>query len=208
MIKAVIFDYGNVISKAATGDASEDLKKLSGIPAEVFNSVYERFRFDFDRGLISGEEMYRKLLLEDGYIEQANNSELLKKIALCDLESWRPIRDDVCTWIDELQTKGFKIGILSNMPYEFLDLYESEIPPFVQADFACFSCRVKLIKPEKEIYEYTLNGLGIKADEAVFFDDVQENVDGALKVGIKAFLWTGLEKGKKDLSDILISTSQ
>ncbi len=203
MVKAIIFDYGNVISQAATGDASEDLKRLSGIPADVFSSVYERFRFDFDRGLISGEEMYRKLLLEDGYVEQANNTDLLKKIAQCDLESWRPIREDVCAWISELQAAGYKIGILSNMPYEFLDLYENEIPPFVQADFACYSCRIKLIKPEKEIYEYTLNGLGVEAGEAVFFDDVQENVDGALNVGINAFLWTGLEKGKMDLEQHL-----
>ncbi len=202
MIKAIIFDYGNVISHAAAGDASDELKKMSGVPAEVFNSVYDRFRFDFDRGLINGEEMYRQLLLEDGYIDQANNSELLKKIARCDLETWRPIRQDVCDWITELQ-KTYKIGILSNMPYEFLDAYENEIPPFVQADFACFSCRVKLIKPEREIYEYTLNGLGVKADEAVFFDDIQENIDGALKVGMHAFLWTDLEKGKKDLENIL-----
>ncbi len=203
MIKAIIFDYGNVISQAATGDASEELKRMSGVPSEVFHSVYSRFRFDFDRGLINGEEMYRQLLLEDGYIEQANNTELLQKIARCDLETWRPIRQDVCDWISELQNEGYKIGILSNMPYEFLDAYENEIPPFVQADFACYSCRVKMIKPEKEIYEYTLNGLGVKAEEAVFFDDLQENIDGALALGINAFLWTGLEKGKKDLEQHL-----
>ncbi len=202
MLKAIIFDYGNVISQAATGDASEELKKLSGVPAEVFHSVYERHRFDFDRGIISGSEMYKRLLLEDGYIEQAMDTELLEKIARCDLESWRPIRQDVCDWITELQ-KSYKIGILSNMPYEFLDLYEKEIPPFTQADFACFSCRVKLIKPERAIYEYTLNGLGVQADEAVFFDDIQENVDAALNLGIQAFLWTGLEKGKKDLEELI-----
>ncbi len=205
MIKAIIFDYGNVISQAATGDASAEMKKLSGIPEDVFSSVYSRFRFEFDRGTISGAEMYKMLLEEDGYTEQAKNSELLEKIALCDLESWRPIRQDVCDWIDELQKSGYKIGILSNMPYEFLDLYEKEIPPFVQADFACFSCRVKLIKPEKEIYEHTLNGLGVKAEEAVFFDDIQENIDAASNLGIRACLWTGLEKGKKDLDKILNS---
>ncbi len=202
MIKAIIFDYGNVISQAATGDASEDLKKMSGVPAEVFHSVYDTHRFDFDRGIISGAEMYRQLLNAHGYNDQASNTELLEKIARCDLESWRPIRQDVCDWITGLQ-KTYKIGILSNMPYEFLDLYEKEIPPFVQADFACFSCRVKLIKPEREIYEYTLNGLGVKADEAVFFDDVQENINGALALGINAFLWTGLEKGKRDLEAVI-----
>ena len=203
MIKAVIFDYGNVISKAATGDASQELSALSGVPASVFTSVYERFRFDFDRGLISGEEMYRQLLEEDGYIEQANNAELLKKLARRDADSWRAIHDDVVEWIHSLKDAGYKTGILSNMPTIFLDLYENEIPPFVEADFACFSCRVQMIKPEPEIYHYTLNGLDVKPEEAVFFDDVQENIDAALNLGMKAFLWTGLEKAKLDFAGLL-----
>lgn len=203
MIKAVIFDYGNVISKAATGDASQELSKLSGVPAHVFTSVYERFRFDFDRGLISGAEMYRQLLEEDGYTEQANNPELLQKLARRDADSWRAIHDDVVAWIHSLKEQGYKTGILSNMPTMFLELYESEIPPFVEADFACFSCRVQMIKPEPEIYYYTLDGLGIKPEEAVFFDDVQENIDAALKIGLNAFLWTGLEKAKADFRQLL-----
>ena len=84
------------------------------------------------------------------------------------------------------------------MPYEFLDLYEKNIPPFFYADYACFSCRVKLIKPEPAIYEDCLRGLGVKAGEAVFFDDIRHNIDAALKLGMNAFVWTGLEQGKKD----------
>lgn len=202
MIKAVIFDYGNVISQAATGDVSEELERLSGVPATVFNSVYERFHVEFDRGLINGEEMYRRLLTEDGYIDCANDVELLKKIALHDLKSWRPIRQDVSDWILSVKKEGYKLGIISNIPYEFLDLYEKEIPPFANADFACYSCRVDMIKPESEIYYYTLKGLDVKAHEAVFFDDLQVNVDAACKVGMHSFLWTGLEQGKKDLDTV------
>lgn len=203
MIKAVIFDYGNVISKAATGDASQELSQISGVPAKVFTSVYERFRFDFDRGLISGEEMYRQLLEEDCYIAQANNPELLQKLARRDADSWRAIHDDVVEWIHSLKEQGYKTGILSNMPTMFLELYEQEIPPFVEADFACFSCRVQLIKPEPEIYQYTLNGLGVNPEESVFFDDMQENIDAAIKLGINAFLWKGLEKAKQDFTSLL-----
>ena len=75
---------------------------------------------------------------------------------------------------------------------------EKNIPPFVHADYACFSCRVKLIKPEPAIYEDCLRGLGVKAGEAVFFDDIRHNIDAALKLGMNAFVWTGLEQGKKD----------
>ncbi len=202
MIRAVIFDYGNVISQANTGDCAVEMEQMTGVSANIFRTVYDTYRFEFDRGTISGAQMYAQLLSNAGYHELASNKTMMEKIAKLDLESWKDIRQDVTEWGLSLQKEGFKLGILSNMPYEFLDLYEQTIPLFTHADFACFSCRVKLIKPEPEIYKVALNGLGIKPEEAVFFDDIQVNVDAARKLGINAFLWTNLEQGKKDWEQI------
>lgn len=198
MIKAVIFDFGNVISYANTGDCAREMEKMTGVPSGVFRSVYDEFRKDFDRGLITGAELYAKTLSFNGYEETARNVPLMKKLALMDLESWKAVRDDVTQWGLSLKDQGYKLGILSNMPYEFLDLYEKEIALFTHADHAVFSCRVNIIKPEKEIYLEALRGLGVKPEEAVFFDDVQENIDAALSLGIHGKLWTGLENAQKD----------
>ena len=198
MIRSLVLDYGNVISKANTGDCAVQMERMTGVPAEVFGRVYEQFRFEFDRGIIDGAEMYRRLLVGEGYTDVACDNELMKKIARLDLESWRPIKEDVCNWALNVQKSGYKLGILSNMPYEFLDLYEKEIPPFVAADYACFSCRLHLIKPEPEIYLNCLEGLGISADEAVFFDDMERNIEAAQKLGFRAFVWTGLAQAQKD----------
>jgi len=206
MIKAVIFDYGNVVSLTQTGDCADEMEKMTGIPANIFRSVYDKFRFEFDRGTIDGVEMYRQLLADAGYIEQSKDTEMLKKIALMDMQSWRAYHKDVCDWALSLQKEGFKIGVLSNMPTEFLTYYEKEIPIFNFADYACFSCRVKLIKPEEAIYRVCLDGLGIKAEEGVFFDDIQENIDAGNKVGLHACLWTGLDKAKEDFASIIAST--
>ena len=80
---------------------------------------------------------------------------------------------------------------------------EDEIQLFKAAHYACFSCRVKLIKPEEAIYLDVLKGLGVKPEEAVFFDDLAANVEAACKLGINGFLWTGLEQGKKDWQQAL-----
>lgn len=198
MITTIIFDYGNVISKASTGDCSAKMECITGVPASVFESVYDRFRYDFDRGLISGAEMYKKLLMKDGHTTVAQNTSLMKEIALLDLESWKDIHQDVTDWGLFLKNQGYKLGILSNMPYEFLDLYEKSIQLFVKADYACFSCRVKTIKPEPEIYYNCLEGLQSSPEECVFFDDLQENIEAANKIGINGFIWTGLEQAQKD----------
>lgn len=203
MIKSIIFDYGNVISEAQTGDCANEMELMTGVPAAVFRSVYDRFRFDFDRGLITGAEMYARLLDAEGYHTLASDMDLMKKIALLDMQSWRKFRQDVTDWGLSLQKQGFKLGILSNMPTEFLQYYRNEIPLFVHADYACFSCEVHVIKPEPEIYNIVLDGLGVRPEEAVFYDDMQVNIDAACNLGIHACLWTGLENARNALDDFI-----
>ncbi len=203
MIKAVIFDYGNVISQTQTGDCADQMEAMTGVPADVFRTVYERFRFEFDRGTITGAQMYRQLLEADGYHRQAADQQLMEKIARLDMESWRPVRQDVTDWGLSLKEQGFRLGILSNMPTEFLASYEDEIELFRAAHYACFSCRVGLIKPEPAIYLDVLKGLDVEPQEAVFFDDVAVNVEAACALGIHGFVWTGLEQGKRDWQKVI-----
>jgi putative hydrolase of the HAD superfamily len=202
MITTVIFDFGNVISTPQHGSVPGELEKLTQIPASLFASVYDNFRCDFDRGLISGAEMYTRLLANGGYRDLAQNIALMKQIADIDLESWNKLDMQVVDWALSLKKRGFKLGILSNMPYEFLDRYEQTNPVFAAADYCCFSCRVGLIKPEEGIYWDVIKGLGIQPEEAVFFDDTQVNIDAANKLGIHDILWTGLEDAKKALAQL------
>jgi putative hydrolase of the HAD superfamily len=202
MIKAVIFDYGNVISAQQTSGVQREMEKLTGVPASLFASVYKTYRFDYDRGSITGAQMYAMQLKDAGYEALSANTALMQKIAYIDISSWRRLNSDVVNWSLSLKKQGYKLGILSNMPHEFLAAYESEIPPFVEADYACFSCRVKLIKPEEAIYEDALRGLGVAPHEAVFFDDVKENINAANKLRLNGVLWTGLEEAKRALKEI------
>ncbi len=207
MIKTIIFDFGNVISNSNSFSYCNDLEKLTGIPAQVFKSVYDNERTEFDRGTITGAEMYASLLCKKGYSSLAKNEDLLQKIVLYDLKSWFSIRDDVTQWGLFLQKQGYKLGILSNMPKEFLDLYEKKITLFTSADFACFSCRCNTIKPEKFIYQKCLKGLDVLPEEAVFFDDISVNITAAKQLGIHGYLWTGIEQGKKDWNNIITTQS-
>ena len=198
MIKALILDYGDVISQTATEEIDSAMAAETGLPVEAFGNIFSIHRNDFDRGVISGEQMYSRLLQENGYEDAAMDTALLKKLVDIDLRHWRTLNTAVCDWALNIQKQGFKLGILSNMPYQFLDRYEKEIPPFAAADYACFSCRLHLIKPEPEIYRKCLEGLGIRADEAVFFDDLERYIKAAQKLGFRAFVWTGLAQAQKD----------
>jgi FMN phosphatase YigB (HAD superfamily) len=44
---------------------------------------------------------------------------------------------------------------------------------------------VRLAKPEAKIYEYCLEGLGTRAEETLFIDDREVNIQGAQGLGIR-----------------------
>lgn len=207
MIKAIVFDYGNVISEPQDPLCYSRMAAISGLGEDIFKASFWKYRADFDRGTLRGVDMYRNVLLDAGIGgNEAFLSEMADKLLMEDILSWSAVSRAVTEWGLALRAQGFKLGILSNMPYDFLEIYGERIELFKEADAAVFSCHFKQIKPEPGIYHTLISEVGCKADEIVFFDDVQVNVEGARNEGIRAFLWTGIEQAKKDWEVALAST--
>lgn len=202
-IKAVIFDFGNVISKQNLVVGSDKMAQLSGIPQDVFKGAFGKIREQFDLGNICAKDLYAKVLADAGYIAQSKDDKLCTKLGEIDLASWRDLNTETVDWALDLKKQGFLLGVLSNMPREFLQKYESENAVFTNADCAIFSCHVGIIKPDERIYHLVLDGLGVNANEAVFFDDLQANIDAAKKLGINAVLFSSVLQAKKDFAKII-----
>ena len=56
-----------------------------------------------------------------------------------------------------------------------------------------------MVKPDRRIYEIVLERFGLRAEECVFFDDLEKNVEGAKAVGIEAYRFEGDVRLIKDL---------
>ena len=84
---------------------------------------------------------------------------------------------------------------------EYLHEFEFE----ENVDGSVISYQVKCIKPQKRIYEELINKYAIVPEKAVFFDDKQENIDTAIKCGIKGIVFTSLEQAKTALDEIITS---
>ena len=74
----------------------------------------------------------------------------------------------------------------------------------VKVDRVFASCYIKMRKPEARIYRYALKKMDTAPSEAVFIDNMEENVIGARKVGIKAIKFVGYEQLVKDLRKLKI----
>jgi putative hydrolase of the HAD superfamily len=198
-IKAVVFDFGKVICFPPPEENRRALLSMTGLPAETLWALDREHRGEYDRGAFDGPGYYRALLGAGGIFL---DDRALAEIAETDAEGWKRINPGTTALMRDVKKLGFALGILSNMPHDFLAWARKNIPVFGEADAAVFSCEVNSIKPERLIYEKLREILGCEFSEIVFFDDLSDNVEQAEKLGIHGILWNGSEAARRDLEKI------
>lgn len=102
--------------------------------------------------------------------------------------------DELLDIIDQIKKKGIKVGLISNSNREYMfTMFNSIVNKF---HYTIFSSDINYSKPEKEIFKYALEVSGFKADESIFVDDNEDNIDGAKKFGMNVHLFESNEKIK------------
>jgi HAD superfamily hydrolase (TIGR01549 family) len=86
-----------------------------------------------------------------------------------------------------------KLGILSNMPMDFVPSIIRKFDWISWFDYALWSCDVHMVKPELEIYRRTAEELGLSTAECLFIDDSIVNVEGAREAGMEAIHYLDFE---------------
>jgi putative hydrolase of the HAD superfamily len=195
-IKAVVFDFGKVLCFPPSEENRKALLALTGLPKDTLEELDRKRRAEYDRGTLDGRAYYRALLAEGGIVVE---DPVLDKIAETDSEGWKRIDPGALALTRDIQGAGLTLGILSNMPHDFLAWARSHVPVLTQAGVAVFSCEVRSVKPERRIYEILRARLGCEFAEIAFFDDMPVNVETAAELGIRAFLWRGSEEARAEL---------
>ena len=180
-IRALILDYGGVISKPQNLDHFQELLQILRIDESRFIDVYYAYRKNYDNGQLSGKEYWCKILHNLGH--QLNET-MMDDLIRADVKSWTEINRSMIGFIEECRSNVEKLAIISNMMrdtlaymkihYEWLELFDEEI----------YSCEIGINKPDIRIFEFCLNKLGISPQACLFVDDSQKNVLGAVKSGM------------------------
>jgi putative hydrolase of the HAD superfamily len=193
-IKAAVFDYGKVISFPPGDKARAEIAALGGIALSVLDELDSRYRGEHDRGVLSGVDFYKTILTNAG---KDGDEAVAGRMFEADLQSWTCINPATVRLMEDLKAAGLKLGILSNMPHEFLAMARKQFPVFKIPDAGIFSCETGFIKPEDGIYEALFAALGCSPYEIVFVDDMRPNVEAARILGMNAFVWKDADAARE-----------
>lgn len=192
----IIFDLGNVLIE---WNKEKILSKICKNDLEY--NLFNKFVFqsnlwiDLDNGKISLEFLENQLIDEMGHQYQDQIHELV-----WNWFNYVDLYDEVYELIKQLKKKNFQIYVLSNTSSIFHILLDSVLSKVSSViDGYVISCEVKMMKPQKEIYLSLVNKYQLDIKDCIFLDDLEENVEAARTLGIKAFQI----KERKEISNIL-----
>lgn len=195
-IKAVILDYGQVLAGRPTREEFGRMAEMFNVGFERFYELWEASRGAYDRGDFTAEEYWRMLASETNTSLGREQIEILRKV---EVEIWVHPIPGMLDWVSRLHAAGIKTGLLSNMPWDLITHLRTNCQWLEKFAFTTFSAEVQLIKPDPAIYEHTLRGLGVAAEEALFVDDRADNVCAASALGICAIRFRSIGQLKHDL---------
>jgi len=104
--------------------------------------------------------------------------------------------------IHELSSTGNRLFVLSNMHLASIAYLEQRHTFWDVFDGIVISSRIKMVKPEIQIYEHLLNRYQLKPGDTVFIDDLQENLAAASSIGIQTIRFTDSARCRRALADL------
>jgi 2-haloacid dehalogenase len=99
----------------------------------------------------------------------------------------------------ELREVGYPLYVLSNWSAETFARVRQHFPFLEWFDDLVISGQIGLTKPNKDIFDYLLDKVGLPAGQCLFIDDRSENTEAAQQFGFQTVLFTSPEEFRSGL---------
>ncbi|WP_310597018.1 HAD family hydrolase [Aeromonas aquatica] len=189
---AIIFDLGRVV---VSWDPVAIVRSVMG-PVDAEALAERLFNhpdwLEVDRGTLSLHTMARQAEARTG-LSAADNLAILQAVPASLLPD-----PAMVALIEALHSAGHRLYALSNMGHASIDwLEQQEFWRFFSGKVV--SARVRMMKPEPDIYRYLLVSFDLKAQECLFIDDSPANVAAAQALGIGGLVFTDAAQCRRQL---------
>lgn len=196
-IRAVIFDYGMVLSNPADPAAHEQMIAVSGLSDDALDRCYWQNRHNYDLGM-KGQAFWHKVASDAG---ASFTSEQIHNLIEADILMWTSLNEQMLDWVIALQNAGIRTAILSNMVWEILNYMRQEFGWLSHFQHHTWSCELGIAKPDPAIYLHTCERLGVSPKETLFIDDKVENIAAAKGLGMHAIQFSSIDQLRQELTE-------
>jgi len=184
-IKAIIFDYGGVITVNLDRMVRKLVKKIFNVEDEEIKKYYHKLNSLITRGMITEDEFWQRFaksfckrienkkykgLLQEKYAKKTRN------------------RPGIISIVKKLK-KDYRVGLLSDTYKPFAE-YNIKNRRYSLFNPLILSCYVKMEKPDKRMYLHIIKKLKLEPNECVFIDDHEVNARAADSVGMHGIVYT------------------
>ncbi len=204
LLMEFIFDIGNVLINF---DIRKLLHKMADDSALSMNQILNFFDkhelIKVETGKMSGKNYFDTLVNTTGLKWTYND--WIK--AWVDIYEINEIGFNV---LKDLKSQNYSVYILSNLADFNRDALEIKAPDILnETKYNFYSFELGYHKPDPRIYHKVCAHLSVQPESCVFIDDLQENIDGALSIGMQGILYKNemLENIEKKISALIQKTA-
>jgi putative hydrolase of the HAD superfamily len=209
-VRAVISDFGGVLTsplfesfaawQQRSGLSFERLGQAMADAAE-HNAMHPLY--ELEKGTITEAEFLRMLEAE---LDPGTSLSGMRDVYFEHLQP-NPAMID---FMRELRGRGLRMALLTNNVREWEPQWRAKLPEIDEIfEVVVDSAFVGMRKPDREIYELTLDRLGdgLAAAECVFVDDVDVNCETAVSLGMRAVHYRDAEQAIPEIRAVLDRTA-
>ncbi len=182
-----LFDLGNTIIKLAYERVLDNICKEATATRDELLQILDEPRGyrDMERGSLTFWDFYESVCDRAGYRGSIKDFH----------DTWSDFFEgpvpDIQNVLDRVRAK-YKVAFLSNSNEVHAEVIPRKYAAlFRHTDKFLFSYRFGVAKPDPEMFRAALHAIEAKAEDAVFVDDLIENVIAARGVGIRSYQFTG-----------------
>ena len=208
VIRAIISDFGGVLTTPIAG-SFRSFAEQSGIELASFGQALTAIKhrdgahplYELECGRMSEETFLRTL--EEALCEEVGREVQLAGFTELMWEGMAP-NTPMIDLMEQLRAEGYRMALLTNNVREWEARWRALAPIDDIFELVVDSAFVGMRKPDPEIYELTLERLGVAAEECLFIDDVEHNCDAARSVGMSAVVYRDPEQAVSEIRAALV----
>ncbi len=198
--RAIIFDIGRVLIRVDITRALCGLSSGLLLSPQELGAAIEKDPgwLDWQEGRIAPRDWYLHLTSRLGASLTFEQFTEVWNSAL-DPEPLLPV-----AFLEKL-SKNYRLAVLSNTDPIHMSHEEARFPFFRFFPVRIYSYRVGATKPNPLIYREALRGCKVRAEEAVYIDDVAAYAGAAERLGMTGIVFRSPEQLQDDLSRLGVS---